>query len=236
MNGEYTAFMVKRLPIFLLILSTPVAFAQLDSNSITVIATRSMTQQPDQVLFGVTVQSGLNTSLDDVVAALQGSGITAANFAGVSTAPISFVGLTPTPQPPTVTPMLQWTFALPVPLAKIKDTVASLSALQKSIAQQNNGLTLSFNVQGTQVSAQLLQSHVCPTSDLLTDARAQAQKLADAAGVSLGAVLAMSSATSVPSGVGSVVPVISALNFVSTASTAFPSVCSMTVKFALLRY
>jgi hypothetical protein len=59
--------MVKRLPIFLLILSTPAAFAQLDSNSVTVSATRSLAQQPDQVLFGVTVQSGLNTSLDDVV-------------------------------------------------------------------------------------------------------------------------------------------------------------------------
>ena len=79
--------MVKRLPFFLLILSVPAAFGQLDSNSVTVSATRSMTQQPDQVLFGVTVQSGLNTSLDDVVAALQGSGITAANFSAVGTLP-----------------------------------------------------------------------------------------------------------------------------------------------------
>src|ERR1700730_7421267 len=99
MNGEYTALMVKRLPFFLLILSVSAAFAQLDSNSVTVTATRSMTQQPDQVLFGVTVQSGLNTSLDDVVAALQGSGITSANFSGVSTPPLIFASLTPTPQP-----------------------------------------------------------------------------------------------------------------------------------------
>jgi len=220
----------------MLIFSVPGVFAQLDSNSATVTATRSMTQQPDQVLFAVFVQSGLNTSLDDVVAALQGSGITAANFSGVSTAPVTFASLTPTPQPPTVTPMLQWTFALPSPLAKIKDTIATLTALQKSIAQQNNGLILSFNVQGTQVSAQSQQSHACPTSDLLSDARAQAQKLADAAGVSLGAVLAMSSATSVPSNVFPVVPVISGLSFTSSASAVFPSVCSMTVKFALLRY
>src|SRR3984893_3664112 len=199
MSGEYTAFMVKRLPIFLLILSLPGAFAQLDSNSVIVTATRSMTQQPDQVLFGVTVQSGLNTSLGDVVAALQGSGITAANFSGISAAP--FTGnLIPTPQqPPTVTQMLQWTFALQAPLAKIKDTIATLTALQKNIAQQNNGLTLSFNVQATQVSAQLQQSQVCPTSDLLADATAQAQKLAGAAGLSLGAVLAIASITSVPS-------------------------------------
>ena len=120
--------MVKRLPIFLLILSTPAAFAQLDSNSVTVSATRSLAQQPDNVLFGVTVQSGLNTSLDDVVAALQGSGITAANFSAVT---VPFVGNLIPPQPPTVTPMLQWTFALPAPLAKIKDTIATLTGLQQ---------------------------------------------------------------------------------------------------------
>jgi uncharacterized protein YggE len=225
--------MVKRLPIFLLILSLPGAFAQLDSNSVIVSATRSMTQQPDQVLFGVTVQSGLNTSLDDVVAALQGSGITAANFSAVSTAPAYVLIGTGGPQPPMVTPMLQWTFALAVQLAKIKDTIATLSGLQQRIGQQNNGLTLSFNVQGTQVSAQLQQSQVCPTSDLLADATAQAQKLAGAAGLSLGAVLAMSNGTSVPSNVGSAVSIAGALIF---APPVLPSVCSMAVKFALLRY
>jgi uncharacterized protein YggE len=233
MNGEYTAFMVKRLPIFLLILSTPAAFAQLDSNSVAVSATRSLAQQPDQVLFGVTVQSGLNTSLDDVVAALQGSGITAANFSAVSTAPAYVLIGSGGPQPPTVTPMLQWTFVLPAPLARIKDTIATLSGLQQRIAQQNNGLTLSFNVQGTQVSAQLQQSQVCPISDLLADATAQAQKLAGAAGLSPGAILAISSGTSVPGSVGSAVSITGALIF---APPVLPSVCSMTVKFALLRY
>jgi hypothetical protein len=221
--------MVKRWPFFLLILSVPAAFAQLDSNSVTVSATRSMTQQPDQVLFAVNVQSGLNTSLDDVVAALQGSGITAANFSSVSTGANLVLNLPPTMAPP----QLQWIFALPAPLAKIKDTVATLSALQKTIAQQNNGLTLSFNVQGTQVSAQSQQSHVCPTSDLLADATTQAQKLAAIAGLSLGSVLAMSSGTSVSGSVGSAVSIAGVL---LGAPPVLPSVCSMTVKFALLRY
>jgi hypothetical protein len=220
--------MVKRLPFFLLISSVPAAFAQLDSNSVTVSAIRSVTQQPDQVLFAVTVQSGLNTSLDDVVAALQGSGITAANFSGVSMGANLVLNLQPTMAPP----LLQWIFALPAPLAKIKDTIATLTALQKGIAQQNNGLTLSFNVQGTQVSAQSQQSHVCPTADLLADATTQAQKLAAAAGLSLGSVLAMSGGTSVPNGVVSA----SVTGLLSFAPPVLPSVCSMTVKFALLRY
>jgi hypothetical protein len=231
MNGEYTAFMVKRLSFFLLILSVPAAFAQLDSNSVTVSATRSMAQQPDQVLFAVNVQSGLNTGLDDVVAALQGSGITAANFSGVSMGPnVIFVGVGPQPVPPIMAPAMQWIFSLPAPLAKIKDTIATLTVLQQSIAKQNTGLTLSFSVQGTQVSAQSQQSFVCPIPDLLADATTQAQKLASAAGLNLGGVLAMSNGTSVPSVSASVTGVL------SFAPPVLPSICSMTVKFALLRY
>ena len=218
--------MVKRLTFFLLILSVPAAFGQLDSNSVTVTAGRSLAQQPDQVLFGITVQSGFNTSLDEVVAALHGSGITAANFAGMSTGPNPILSASPVVQ------SLQWVFSLPVPLAKIKDTIATLTALQKNIAQQNNGLMLSFNVQGTQVSAQAQQAHPCVPSDLLADARAQAQKLADAAGLSLGAVLAMASGTSAPSGVAAT----SIAGLLLSAPPVLPSVCSMTVKFALLRY
>ena len=228
--------MVKRLSFFLLILSVPAAFGQLDSNSVTVTAARSMSQQPDQILFAVNVQSGLNTSLDDVVAALQGSGITAANFSGVIMGPnviFSGIGTQPPPLPTAVAPPLQWVFGLPVPLAKIKDTIVMLTALQKNIAQQNNGLMLSFNVQGTQVSAQSQQSPVCPTSDLLTDATTQAQKLASAAGLSLGSVLAMSSGTSVSGNVGTPISVSAVISF---SPPILPSVCSMTVKFALLRY
>jgi uncharacterized protein YggE len=192
-----------------------------------------MTQQPDQVLFAVNVQSGLNTSLDDVVAALQGSGITAANFVGLSVSPsLLYVG-TPAIPSTIVAPPMQWIFSLSAPLAKIKDTIAMLTALQKSVAQQNTGLMLSFNVQGTQVSAQAQQSHPCAASDLLNDARAQAQKLADAAGLSLGGILAMSSGTSVSGSVGTSVSVSAVISF---APPVLPSVCSMTVKFALLRY
>ena len=229
--------MVKRLSIFMF-LCIPLVFGQLDSNSVTVTATRSTAQQPDQVLFEVIVQSSINTGLDSVVAALQGSGITAANLSGVGSGPqlIPVISPAPQPLPTTITPMIEWAFTLPVPLVKIKDTASTLSALQKSIAQQSNGLTLSFNVQGAQVSTQSQQSQVCPIPDLLTDATAQAQKLAAAAGLSLGVVLAMSSAASVPAGGISATPVFASLGFVSTTYSTFPSICSMTVKFGLLRY
>lgn len=216
--------MLRRTLITAFVVCTSLAFAQLDSNSVTVTASRNLTLLPDQGIFAVRVSSGLNTSLDDILTALQGSGIGLGNFSGVSMAPqFISVGTGQQPQPP-----LEWTFGLPVPLSKVKDTATTLTNLQQTIAQKNTGLTLSFYLQGSQVSPQLQQSQTCAFTDLVGDARAQAQKLATAAGLNVGAVLAMSSFTSttVPNGV-----VITGYPY-----TSYSPVCSMTVKFALGRF
>jgi uncharacterized protein YggE len=207
----------------------------LDTNSITVTASRNASLQPDQAIFGVTVQSGINTSLDDVVAALQGAGITAANFSGVSTLQQGTIiaGGFATSTSPT----LQWVFALPVPLTKTKDTVASLTTLQQNIAKANNGLTLSFNIAGTQVSSQLAQSQTCSLSGLIADATAQAQSLAAAGGLYLGAIVAISGSTA--NVVSSTPPIyISSPGYVSTVSSSFvaPPPCAITVKFVATRF
>ena len=188
--------------ILTLVLSLSVAFAQVDSNSITVTASRgSSPGPPDQAVFGVAVTSGVDTSLDDVIALLQGSGITAANLQALSEYPIASGSSGQTAE------MLNWRFSFTLPLAKNKDTIAMLTNLQATIAKKNNGVTMSFSIQGTQSSVQPL---TCSQSDLLTDARTQAQKLADGAGVSVGNILAMSSPTG--------------------------AACVLTVRFALLRY
>ena len=216
--------------LLLLLASSVLALAQLDSNSITVAASRSASLQPDQAVFSVTVQSDLNTSFNDVLAALQGAGITSANFAGVSTPSVVFTGGTG------ITPILapsgiQWMFNLPVPLTKTRDTVATLTALEGTIGQNNKSLKLSFSIQGTQVSQQLAQSQTCSASDLISDARSQAQKLANAAGVTLGSVLAMSS----PGSIASVPQLVAANGFISTSPlTSAP--CTLTVKFAVTRF
>jgi hypothetical protein len=212
--------------LFLVVASASLAFAQLDSNSITVNASRSTNLQRDQAVFGVFVQSDLNTSLNDVLTALQGSGITSANFSGVS----GNSGFTISPGQ---SPALQWAFGLPAPLTKTKDTVAALTALQQNIAQNNKSLKLSFSIQGTQVSEQLQRSQTCSIPDLLADARSQAQKLADAGGVTLGTILAMSSPTSSVGGTLSL-GVVSG-NFVSPAPF-LPVPCAVTVKFAVTRF
>ena len=205
--------MLKRL-LFLLFPLT-LAFAQLTPNSVTVTASRNNTAQPDQVVFYVRVDGPLTTTQSDALSALQGSGITQANFSSVTT--IQQYGL-PNQQPTT---QLEWAFTLPVAFTDMKSTVGLLSGVQQSNAKKNNGLSISFGVQGTQTSPQAQQSQTCAMSDLISDARAQAQKMASAAGAGIGAVLAVSGSTSTTTS--------SAL----AASPVSVPGCTLTVKFQL---
>ena len=177
------------------IFSPALLLAQLTSNSVTVTASQNVIPQPDQAVFGVSVTSAVDKSLDDIVNALAGSGVTAASLVGITTPAIP---LQPGAQPQQ---LLQWTFRLVVPLSKVKDTTSTLSNLQQSVAKA--GLSLSFGVQGTQVSS---QPPNCNFGDLITQARNQAQKVAGGGGLSAGAII----------GITNAVPV-----------------CSLTVRFAL---
>jgi uncharacterized protein YggE len=200
----------------ILLLFSSLAFAQLDSNSVTVTASRSATLQPDQAVFTVLVDTPLGVNLTDVVAALQGAGITMSNFTGVSS---------PYNYDPNQAPMLEWSFALPVSLDKLKDTVNTLASVQQSIAKNNSGFTMHFSIGNMQVSQQLAQSQTCPIADLFSDARNQAQKLASGVGMTAGSVLAMQGSISTTLGSSGV--------YVSPYFTYSSPTCMVTVKFAL---
>ena len=120
-------------------------------NSITVAATRNASAQPDLIAIGVDVTSALDASRDDVLSALQGSVITAANFSSVR----SVVQYLPSGTQSTST--LEWIFTLTAPLANFKTTIAQLGALQQILVQKKNGMALSYSIQGTQLSTQAQQ-------------------------------------------------------------------------------
>jgi uncharacterized protein YggE len=212
--------MLRRILLLQFVACFSLLFAQLDSNSVTVFASRSSNQQPaDQALIGASVNSSFSTSLDDVIAALQGSSITLANFVTVNTTTV----YTDPPNPMPVQ-TLQWTFQLAIPLAKVKDTLTTLGNVQQALAKKGNGIAMSFGVQGAQAATQPDPSQSCSLTDLIADGRAQAQKLANAAGLSVGNILAMSSSvTSAISGAGSL-----------GTRVTLPN-CSLSIKFALLR-
>src|SRR5580704_5118914 len=124
-----------------LILFPSFLFGQPGSGTVTVTASNNSNPQPDQALFSVSVNSGIGQSLDSVVTAVASAGISAANLSGLNFQ--------------SATPPLTWTFQLIVPVTQVKNTTTTLLALQKTISQNNSGLTLSFSLQGTQVSQQL---------------------------------------------------------------------------------
>ncbi len=194
------------------------AFAQLESHTLTITATRQITLEPDQVVLILTVNAPATTMVDQVVAALAGLGITSADLSGLNN---------------NAAPQLQWNFTLAVPLSSLTAKIGSLTTLQQSITQNNSGITLTFSVNGTQVSQQLQPSQSCSTSDLIPDATAQAQKLASAAGMTIGPVLGLSDVSlSQPSAVTVLtLDPASRLDFLSGPAPAVT--CSLTVEFQL---
>jgi hypothetical protein len=196
--------MIQRLIVCSLICGA-IGGAQVTSSSVTVTASRTVNLQPDQVVFGVTVTTPLTSSLDDAVNALSGSAITLANFGGVYTTNVYLDdGSNQT--------VLAWTFSLLAPLSDMKSAQALLSSVAASLAKKNNGISINFGVQGTQVSAQLQQSQTCSVADLISSARSQAQTLANTASMTLGSILAMTNPIYIGSG------------------------CALTVKFAAFPY
>src|ERR1700689_1516541 len=81
------------------------SWAQLSPNTVTVTASSGAAAQPDQAVFSVSVFAGVDISLDDIVKALTGSGVTAADLIGVSASSSANL-LPPTPA--------IWTFQLAV--------------------------------------------------------------------------------------------------------------------------
>jgi hypothetical protein len=181
--------------------------------------------------------------LDDITGALTTAGISGANLTQVYTFQ-SQNGL----QSQT---WLVWSFTLTAPLSKLSATLTELVSAQQTISSNNSGLTLTFYVEGLQISPQLQQSQLCSQATLLADAQAQAKQVAAAAGVTSGAILSMSEGTSagailqlVPTQAiagnvittGAITSVLGYASFISPPAvlpTPRPT-CSLTMQFQLM--
>jgi hypothetical protein len=191
--------------------------------------------------------------LDDITGALTAGGLSGANFTQVyTTTSYTISGGVQTPQN-----MLIWSFTLTAPLSKLSGTLTQLVSAQQALAGNNSGLTLTFFVEGLQVSPQLQQSQPCKQSDLLADAQAQAKQVAAAAGVSAGPILSIGSVgadalqlvgggfyfqqapilqlgASTIGGVGLASLLTPAVSFPTPVYTAPQTTCSLTVQFQLM--
>ncbi|SPE40712.1 exported hypothetical protein [Candidatus Sulfopaludibacter sp. SbA3] len=152
-------------------LTATFALSQQTASTLSVSASRTVNAPPDLVVLSADVNPPVDATFNDILAALAGTGITAANLVDVYGDSVN----------------THWMFSLAVPFSKMKDAIA---ALQQAASQQT--VTVSYSVQGTQVSAQLLAAQDCSNASLLADAQAQARKVAAAASVGLGGIVAIS--------------------------------------------
>ena len=216
--------MLKSMFLFLLP-GCAAAFGQIvtGSPSVTVTATLGQNVPPDQVSFTVTVQSSSAVALDDVLGALQGTGLSASNFSSVSSVNQYDFAYNPANQG------LIWSFQLAVPLANIKSQMAAFQSLAASLSQGQIPLNLSYTVSGPQVSAKA-QVQSCTLADLVSSARSKAQQIAGAANRSAGSVAALSSSVSTMIGSSATTPyVIPACSLTATFGPPPPDGKSITV-------
>lgn len=182
---------------FLLCLSPLLA-----QSSVTVTSYIPISPEADQLVMSVRVTAALTSTRDSVLAAVRDLGLSASDLTYIqSTRQISVDSSS------FVTRMV-WNFRLTTPFGNLTAAVAQLTAVQKKLVQAKGDLSLDFSVDGTSSSSQS-QAAACSLPALMADARAQAQRLAEASGGSAGRVLAILSGPGVAGG------------------------CSATVKFAV---
>jgi uncharacterized protein YggE len=198
---------------------------QNSQRTLTVSASRTINVTPDQVTLAAYVDTTVDGTLDDAVAALAGTGFTGANLLNVS--------------PLYSQSGNEWQFSATVPLAKIIDSLAALQKAQNGVSGTAGVVTaVSFAVQGTQVSSDLAAAQDCTKPALVADAQAYARRVAAAAGLSLNGILAISDGAAQGSGA---VGAFTALNtvrsgdfsLVSSFLTSPQPSCSVTVQFGI---
>ena len=175
-----------RLAIFFMT-ATLAGWAQSDIAGLTVTASRPLSVVPDQVSVGIYVTTGIDATLDDVVAVLQGVKVAATDLSDVSTVN-------------TITPTAWWAFTRTISLSDLSGTLSALATAEQNAKKA--GMDVSFGLQGTSVSPQAQAAQPCPWGALVADAQTQASKLAGVAGVTLGPITAMTKGSDVVGAAG----------------------------------
>jgi hypothetical protein len=160
--------------LLLLLATAATALAQPDTG-ITITASRNVTAVPDQLLYSVTLRTEASLEVSEVVARLTGTGITAENLSYVSGAG----------------ELIDWTFNLVTLFSKMSEMNATLARLQQQIGKVFLSPLLSFRVTSQQTSPDAT-AQVCPLAALVSDARKEADRIASAAGVHVGAIIGLS--------------------------------------------
>jgi hypothetical protein len=212
----------------LFFLAAVAASAQLDNDTITVAVESEYLPQAARISIGVCVAAELGKGFDEVLGVIQGVGLSERNLVS---ADVWGGGACPDPGS-SGQPFVYWSFSDSRPIAKLKETIASLSRLS---AAAPPGFSVGHRID----SSRSENASECPVPTLVSQARRHADAVSGAAGLRVGAVLALSDGTSIENAEPSLV--LYEMGIPGSGGPPGPSViavvpgCTITVKFKLLR-
>jgi hypothetical protein len=225
--------MLARSLILAVLFSIACAAAQPAGPSVTVSASKQINLPIEQANFEVSVGSGLSATLDQVLPVVQSLGLTASDLASISGPSIGFQLTT---QPPN---QILWSFRLVRSFAQLSQAFSELNSWSNGV---NSKFTATFalaSLATTEATTRRLADDALP--GLIADARAKAQHLADAAGLTVGPILSLTN-PSIPAVVGVVAPgrpdgtILSLAQIVNLFAASPTSTASVTIRFSLIRF
>ncbi len=212
------------------------AFAQLDADTITIAASVSaVAPAPGNVTVSLSVYAIPEIGFDAILQALAGTGVSERNLVTFDP-PTRFVSCVPTNQG--CASATFWSFQFPAPLSKVTETLATLKNVS---AAAPSGMQIGYSIYSDSFAPATTPECAYPT--LVSQARRHAENVAAAAGLRVGAVIALSDGTGaevagmrvgIPSAAYAVFDPLVGVSFAPFQPTA-PPACSTIVQFKLLR-
>jgi hypothetical protein len=194
------------------------AFAQTDG--INTSAARTITLNPDEVTFGVTVFTEFGTSMEEVLAVVQDAGITSRHLMAISSAEYYAPDLIDR------RPRLLHSFYITHPYSKLREISRRLEAARTALIAQSGDLSWSLYVNATDKAVQDARRQLLP--QLLAEAKSNAEFMASAAGLTLGALVSVAE-SAYPSGGVSLPYYSSGIGFYGSQPSPSPITISYTV-------
>jgi uncharacterized protein YggE len=197
------------------------AFAQVAADGITASASKTVTLWPDGAVFTVNVTSPGAATVEEAAASLKDTGITASHLvAAASTEEYDY-----TLQPPAPVMRMVHAFQITVPYPKAKEMTEKLRAAGGSV-------TYSLSLTASDEAVQLARQRVLP--ELVAEIKRRAESLAEAGGLTLGTIQAITESASPAAAIAAIASPIDRFAL-GTRSPGLQATFSVAAKFSVSR-
>ena len=168
------------------------ALAQVDG--IVTSATRTLTLDPEEVTFGISLAAEIGTTLEQAVSIVKDAGVTAGN--------VFYAMTTPYYAAPTGAQgsRLIYAFTVTHPYAKLSDVAARLTAARRAAVAA--GAELQFTVVASAGERAVAEARRQAWAELVPEVRQKAEQTAAAANMTLGALLSIGDSPAAGGGFG----------------------------------